>query len=116
MTTTLFGLVPSPNEDEFVFRLDDEARIRQAREILSGNETSRVHVQGRVVPETADHNPEWNFHLDPGSITFFDEADEDCDATGHYVATQLDRVGEEGFLPENIWAPSRSRITRELGG
>ncbi|MFD7450798.1 calmodulin [Kitasatospora sp. NPDC059827] len=115
MAPALFGLQPSPNEDEFVFRLDDEERIRQARAILAGTETTEVHVQGRVVAETADHNPEWNFHLEPASITFFATADDDCDATGHYVATQLDSIGEEGFLPDKIWAPARSRITREIG-
>ncbi|MFI9784178.1 hypothetical protein ACIHEI_11845 [Kitasatospora sp. NPDC051984] len=55
-----------------------------------------------------------NFHLAPDSITFFDEADDDCNASTHYVAMQLDRVGEEGFLPDGVWAPARSKITREL--
>ncbi|GGQ85441.1 hypothetical protein [Kitasatospora griseola] len=43
-----------------------------------------------------------------------DEADDDCDASAHYLATQLDRVGEEGFLPDGIRAPARSKITRDL--
>ncbi|PJN23828.1 calmodulin [Kitasatospora sp. CB02891] len=97
-----------------MFRLDDEKLIGQARDILAGVETSKVHVQGRVVPEKSDHNPDRNVHLDPGGSTFFDQADEDCDASAHYVAVQLDRVGEQGFLPDGIWAPARSKITREL--
>ncbi|MFF0292220.1 calmodulin [Kitasatospora sp. NPDC004614] len=114
MATSRFGLQAAPNDDEFVFRLDDEQKIRHARAVLAGLETSKVHVQGRVVAEKSDHNPDWNFHLAPDSITFFDEADDDCDASAHYVAMQLDRVGEEGFLPDGIWAPARSKITREL--
>ncbi|MFF2625383.1 calmodulin [Kitasatospora griseola] len=116
MATARFGLEAAPNDDEFIFRLDDEEKIGQARAILAGTESSKVHVQGRVVAETADHNPDWNFHLDPGSITFFQDGDADCDASAHYVATQLDDIGQEGFLPGHIWAPARSRITRELDG
>ncbi|GAA1383449.1 hypothetical protein GCM10009639_03750 [Kitasatospora putterlickiae] len=114
MATARFGLEAAPNDDEFVFRLDDEGRIRQARDILAGVETTAVHVQGRIVAEKAEHNPEWNFHLAPDSIAFFHEADADCDASAHYVAMNLDHVGEEGFLPERLWAPARSKITREL--
>ncbi|MFE7595043.1 calmodulin [Kitasatospora sp. NPDC057512] len=114
MAIVRFGLEAAPNDDEFIFRLDDDEKIRQARDILSGAETSEVHVQGLVVAEKADHNPDWNFHLDPGSVTFFKEADVDCDASAHYVAMNLDDVGEEGFLPGRVWAPSRSKITREL--
>ncbi|MGX4733871.1 calmodulin [Kitasatospora griseola] len=114
MATARFGLEAAPNDDEFVFRLDDEKLIGQARDILAGIETSKVHVQGRVVPEKSDHNPDWDLHPDPGSITFFDEADDDCDASAHYVAMQLDHVGETGFLPGSTWAPARSKITREL--
>ncbi|KIQ65044.1 hypothetical protein TR51_13390 [Kitasatospora griseola] len=43
-----------------------------------------------------------------------DETDDDCDASAHYVAMQLNSVGEEGFLPDGIRAPARSKITRDL--
>ncbi|WP_455583736.1 BP74-related protein [Kitasatospora griseola] len=75
--------------------------------------TPRPHGP-RLTPRAHDARRAALNPLAPGSITFFDEADDDCDASAHYVAMQLDHVGEQGFLPGSIWAPARSKITREL--
>src|SRR2546430_7434170 len=65
---------------EFVFRLDNEQRIEEARRILSGDEQMSVHVMGRIRKRPEPYNPGWSFVLDPDTISFFTMAIEVCDS------------------------------------
>jgi hypothetical protein len=98
--------------DRFVICLNDEGQIRQARAILSGKE-SRKGVQGKIILRKAPYNPEWDYHLEPSSISFFEQAIEVCDAGIRYVQDHLAEVGTD-FLPHAHWCPWSSRLTREL--
>ncbi len=98
---------------EFVIRLTNEARIDQARKILSGEETMSIHVMGRIRKQTVDYNPEWSFHYDPDTITFFTMAIEVCDSSIMYLEDHLDEACG-AFLPGCFWCPWSSRLTREV--
>lgn len=113
MASVLFGVSDSKDSPPFIIRLDDPELVEQARAILRGDETAKVHIQGKVVPRQAPYNPAWSFHLDPGSISFFELAAEVCDAATQYVQDNLDKVGSD-FLPEGHWCPWSSRLVSEL--
>ncbi len=98
---------------EFVFELTDESKIAHARRILSGEETSEVHVMGRLVKRAKPYNPKYSFHLDPGTVHFFEVAIEVCDASPIYVEDHLDEAGG-AFLPGLHWCPWNSKLTREV--
>ncbi|WP_441249754.1 BP74-related protein [Kitasatospora sp. McL0602] len=98
---------------EFIFELTDSEKITAARDIVSGKERDEVHVMGRIIKRTVPYNADWSFHLDPGSIRFFDQAIEVCDADPQYVEDHLDEAGGP-FLPGNIWCPWASKVTREV--
>jgi hypothetical protein len=112
MATAYFAFQQRSN-NEFVFELNDDQKIAHARRILSGNETERVHVQGRIVKRKAPYNPQWDFYLDPGSIDFFTAAIEVCDANMEYVNDHLDEACGP-FLPGCHWCPWDSRVVREV--
>ncbi|MGE8067065.1 hypothetical protein [Pseudomonas sp. NPDC089569] len=113
MGSVLFSVSDSKDSPPFIIRLDDPAVIEQARAILRGEETAKVRVQGTVITRQAPYNPAWSFHLDPGSISFFELAAEVCDASTQHVQENLDRVGHD-FLPEGRWCPWSSRLVSEL--
>lgn len=98
---------------EFIFELTDDAKIAEARDILSGKETNRVHVMGRLRKQPQPYNPEFSFHLDPPTINFFEVAIEVCDATMRYVEDHLDEACG-AFLPGCFWCPWDSRLVREV--
>ncbi|WP_230330029.1 BP74-related protein [Nocardia aurantiaca] len=98
---------------EFVFKVDNEQRIDEARRILSGEETMSVHVMGRIRKQPVQYNPGWNFHLDPDTITFFTMAIEVCDSSIAYTEDHLDEVCG-AFLPGCFWCPWSSKLTREI--
>ncbi|WP_437947411.1 hypothetical protein WME98_42625 [Sorangium sp. So ce296] len=100
-------------EKEFIFEITDQAKIDEARKILSGEEPSKVHVMGRIVKAPKDYNPNWSFHLDPTTITFFAIAIEVCDADTQYVEDHLDEACG-AFLPGCHWCPWASKLTREV--
>lgn len=52
---------PAGDLKQFVFRLDDPAKIDEAHSILAGAEPLRVRVQGIVVKGAADYNPGGRF-------------------------------------------------------
>lgn len=104
---------PKGELNEFVFRLDDQAKIAEARRILATGEQLRVHVQGTVIGRPAEYNPGWSFHLDPKTIGFFEMQIEVCDANATYVEEHLDEVGGS-FLPKRFWCPWSSRLSREV--
>lgn len=95
----------------FIFKLDDTARIAQARRIIADGLS--MHVQGMIVGNPVAYNPAWTFHLEPTSIGFFELAAEVCDANVTYVAEHLSEVGTD-FLPGNHWCPWSSVVTREV--
>ena len=104
---------PSSPGIEFIIELKDEAKIKHARNILSGEEQSEVHVHGRIIKRTADYNPRFSFHLDPSTINFFQMAIEVCDANMVYVEDHLDEACG-AFLPGCHWCPWDSRLVREV--
>ncbi|MFC8047696.1 calmodulin [Nocardia sp. NPDC057353] len=98
---------------EFIIRLNNDQRIEEARRILAGEETMSVHVMGRIRKQRVDYNPQWDFHLDPDTITFFTMAIEVCDASITYVEDHLDEACG-AFLPGCFWCPWSSKLTREV--
>ncbi|MBV8215815.1 MAG: calmodulin [Verrucomicrobia bacterium] len=100
------------HQDRFVIRLEDEKKIAEARAILSG-ELPQKHVQGTIIKDRALYNPDWDYHLEPRSISFFELAIEVCDASVRYVQDHLAQVGTD-FLPRAHWCPWSSRLTREV--
>ncbi|MET9376074.1 calmodulin-binding protein [Streptomyces sp. NPDC002992] len=101
------------SQERFVFRLDDGAKIAQARAILSGTEREEVHVHGRIIKRTQPYNTRWSYHLNPSTVDFFASAIEVCDASIPYVEDHLDEAGG-AFLPGSHWCPWESRLTREV--
>ncbi|KQV15791.1 MULTISPECIES: hypothetical protein [unclassified Kitasatospora] len=54
--------------DEFIFKLTDDAKIEEARKILSGDEQNKAHVMGRIIKRAVPYNPGWSYHLDPNTV------------------------------------------------
>ncbi|WP_329457918.1 BP74-related protein [Streptomyces sp. NBC_01497] len=96
---------------DFVVKLTDPARIREAREIVDKGE--RKYLIGRIVKQRADYNRRWDFHYNPDTVSFADQVIEVCDATIPYVEDHLDEAGGP-FLPGLYWCPWSGRLTREL--
>ncbi|MFI7688798.1 calmodulin-binding protein [Nonomuraea sp. NPDC049655] len=99
--------------EEFVVKLTDPAKIQHARDLVNGETTDRPHILGRILPRTAPYNPRWSYHLNPGTVDFFDVAIEVCDATIPYVEDHLDEAGG-AFLPGYVWCGWSTRLVREL--
>lgn len=99
--------------EPFVIKLTDPAEILHARELLSGATDARPHVLGRIIKRTVAYNPNWSYHLDPGTIDFFDQMIEVCDAHPTYVEDHLDEAGG-AFLPGGHWCPWASRLVKEI--
>lgn len=108
-----FEFKGSGKSELFVFQLRDPSKIAHARAILSGEETVKIHPKGIIVKEAAKYNPKWSYHLDPDSVTFFSVSMEVCDANMRYVEEHLSEVGGAA-LPDSIWCPWSSKLTREL--
>jgi len=104
---------PDGGLHEFIFKLEDAAKIDEARSILANPSATKVHVLGTIVTSPAPYNPAWSFHLVPHSISFFELAAEVCDANVTYVEKHLADVGSD-FLPGNAWCPWSSRLNAEV--
>ncbi|MDI3283466.1 hypothetical protein [Polyangium sp. 15x6] len=104
---------PSSPGREFIFEITDEEKIAKARRIISGEEQNEVHVHGRIVKRRVDYNPNWSYHLDPATISFFAMAIEVCDADMTYVEEHLDEACG-AFLPGCHFCPWNSKVTREV--
>jgi hypothetical protein len=98
---------------EFIVKLTSDQRIAEARRILSGEEQESIHVMGRIVKRKMPWNPDWEFHINPDTVTFFTVAIEVCDANIQYVDDHLDEACG-AFLPGCFWCPWSSRLTREV--
>ncbi|KAN0025064.1 hypothetical protein ACTFIV_009476 [Dictyostelium citrinum] len=101
------------NDKDFIFKLTDDTKIKAARDILSGKETDTVHVLGRIRKIRQSYNPDYNFHLDPATISFFQMAIEVCDATPQYVEDHLDEACG-AFLPGCFYCPWASKLSKEI--
>ena len=113
MSSAYFRFTDTNGQPRFVMELNDDAKIAHARRILSGEETSRIHVHGRIIKRAAPYNPGWNYHLDPITIDFFDVAIEVCDSSMQYLEDHLDEAGG-AFLPGAHWCPWSSRLVDEV--
>lgn len=110
----MFGQTSPKGEQEwFVFKLTDPAKIAEARALLGGGNDAKRHVQGTIVKSRVPYNPGWSFHLDPASIGFFEMQIEVCDANVTYVEEHLDEVGGS-TLPKSFWCPWSSTLTAEV--
>jgi hypothetical protein len=108
-----FAVTNGGKAETFVIALSDPAAIAHARAIIAGTEHARTHVAGKVAAGTEPYNAVWHFHLEPSSITFFENAIEVCDAATSYVDAHLSEVGGS-FLPNSHWCPWNSRVSAEL--
>jgi hypothetical protein len=97
----------------FVIKLIEKEKIIYARRILNDEEKERIHVRGTIIKKAADYNPNWNFHLDPKSIDFFEFAIEVCDASINFVEQNLHEIGNS-TLPNCQWCPWSSKIVEEI--
>ena len=103
---------PEP-QDTLVIMLKNPDMIAAARAIAGGQEQTKVHVTGLVVPGQLAYNAPWHFYVDPDSISFFEMAIEVCDAATTYVEAHLDEVGGS-FLPGRRWCPWSSKVSEEI--
>ncbi|KAL9547340.1 hypothetical protein PS6_007194 [Mucor atramentarius] len=69
---TAYFTLQTFEEIDFVIELTDDAKIAEARRILSGEEKEKIHVMGRIIKKRQAYNPFWSYHLDPSTINFFD--------------------------------------------
>ena len=113
MPQALFAITDGSSEKEFIILLSDDGKISHARRILSGAETERIHVSGRIIRSIAPYNPNWSFHIEPSSIDFFGISIEICDASFEFVESNLDQLGDSA-LPNLFWCPWQSMIKAEL--
>jgi hypothetical protein len=107
-----FVISDGKHRDSFIIALRNPATIERARAIAAGQEAKAVHVSGTVIKGTAPYNPRWHFHLEPDSISFFENAIEVCDSTTSYVDAHLGEVGG-AFLPNAHWCPWESKVVHE---
>jgi hypothetical protein len=98
---------------EFIVDLKKDEDIDHARRLLTGVDTERPHLMGRIRKQKANYNPSWDFYLDPDTIGFFDMAIEVCDADMQYVEDHLDEACG-AFLPGCYWCPWSSKLSREV--
>jgi len=98
-----------PRPEAVVFKLNDPARIAEARGLIGHY---RI-VIGTIIKEPIYYNRARRFHLEPGSIRFAEGAIEVCDTAIGAVDDGLEGVGGS-FLPGNVMCPWGSRIVREV--
>ena len=98
---------------EFIIKLTDPERIRQAQSIVRGVEPNVFRVGGEIVAGRANYNDLWTFHLNPDSVYFFYRQREACDAPPTEVEVHLGEVGGS-YLPDGNWCPWTSRVIREV--
>ena len=65
----------------FVIDLLSKQMVKEARDIVDGVETRKIHVMGTLIKEPRPYNWPWSWHLDPSTIEFFENATEVCDAS-----------------------------------
>ena len=100
-------------KETFIFKLTDPNKIKLARRILTGSETERIHVMGRVTKDPASYNQPWSFSLVPQSIEFFSNSAEYCDAGIAYVEQHFTEFCGER-LNNCQWCPWNSHLISEV--
>jgi|1185.fasta_scaffold297018_1 hypothetical protein len=105
----------APNGDlqRFVFEVVDPTEIAEFRRIIENRTIPTRHVSGVIDQHRAPYNPQWSFHLIPGTIGVFEMQIEVCDANVTYVEAHLDEVGGS-FLPRSFWCPWSSELDSEV--
>ncbi|MFE9813403.1 calmodulin-binding protein [Streptomyces sp. NPDC005548] len=96
---------------DFTLMLNNPEKIKEARELVRTGE--HKIVIGRIVKTSAAYNPQWDFHVNPDTVSFADQAIEVCDATIPYTNDHLDEAGGP-FLPGLYWCPWTGRLTKEV--
>ena len=104
---------PTHDINNFIFKLTDPAKIQHARNIWYEIETHAIHVSGKIIKTKIWYNSDWNYFLDPDSISFFENATEVCDARLAYVEANLSEACRS-FLPKCQWCPWGSELTCEI--
>ncbi|KAM9988374.1 hypothetical protein ACTFIZ_012107 [Dictyostelium cf. discoideum] len=107
--TAFFAFTTNGDSKEFIIKLTTEDSIQTARDILSGKETEKLHVLGRIKKNQAFYNPNYSFHLDENTISFFTIAIEVCDASLSYVQDHIDEACGGCF-----YCPWSSKLTKEV--
>lgn len=98
-------------QSRFVIKIQGRQAVRDARRIIR---TKRpVFMMGQVVAAPASYNRKWRFHVEPSSIQFIELAMEVCDANPRFIQENLSRIGD-GILPNGIWCPWASKLSKEL--
>ena len=111
-TEAYFKFDKPPGPATFIFKLIDPAKIKKARDILSGVETTTTQVMGYIVEGKMPYNPPYNYYLNPDSISFFQLAMELCDEG---VFPEYPRDFCEQFpVGQCTWCPWRSRLLEEV--
>lgn len=99
----------------FTIEITRPALIQEAREIIANSD--RKIVIGRIIKTQASYNPQWDFHYNPDTVSFTDNAPEVCDGYSQYgiryVEDHLDEAGG-AFLPGLYWCPWDARLTAEI--
>jgi hypothetical protein len=103
---------PKGTVHEFVFAVNNELTIAEARRIIATPDSRNYRVKGTIVPEQVWYNPKWSFHLNPETIGFFEYHAEVCDANVTYVEEHLAELWGSA-LPNFFWCPWSSRLIRE---
>lgn len=99
--------------ETFIFKLNDQSKIKLARDVLSGVEKQRTNVMGNIIKNLADYNQPWSFILESESIEFFSEAIELCDANITYVEENFSEFCA-GRSPNCQWCPWGSHLISEV--
>jgi hypothetical protein len=103
----------SKSQKSFIIRLDDPQKVEHARHILSGQETHKLHISGRIAKGREFYNPLWCYYLKSDSIEFFEVSTEVCDGAPDAIEDHLDEP-QSLFPPGSAWCPWASHIIREV--
>ena len=94
--------------DSFVMKVVDKEDLDHARSVVYGFGEVRTHVAGQVSLAPASWNPGWSFHVVPGTVSYWEQALEICDAAIAWVNVH------GGPAPGGGWCPWWSEILYEL--
>lgn len=98
-----FRVAPQP--ETFVVKIDDPARVAEARELIQSG-TEKI-LAGTIIKQPVYYNSPWSFHLDPKTISFPDLAIELCDSNIRQIEDNLAGASSS-------WCPWHAQLIREL--
>jgi len=111
-TTAYFAVTDGLSSKEFVIKLVDSSTIADARLQLSGGSALK-HIAGLIIPRPVFYNPNYNFHYDPSSITFFNSTIEPCNYAFQIIHNNVSAVGSS-LLQNYRLCPYNSVLVKEL--